>query len=98
MTAFELDSDTVIPYLVRRGVLSRSERTSVAELAGGVSATVLAVRATGVAIVVKQALKQLKVDDNWTAKQERTESEAAALRLCDRLTTGRVPRVLDHRS
>ena len=64
MTAFKLNSDTVIPYLVRRGVLSHDEQTSVAELAGGVSATVLAVRAAGTAIVVKQALKQLKVDDN----------------------------------
>ena len=96
MTAFELNSGNVIPYLIRRGVLSRDAKTSVAELAGGVSATVLAVRGTETQVVVKQALTRLKVDDDWTAKQERTEREAAALRLCNQLTPGRVPWVLDN--
>ena len=94
--AFALTSHNVIPYLVRRGVLPRGVRAHVAELAGGVSATVLAVRAPGAAVVAKQALARLKVEDDWTAKQERTELEAAAMRLCDRLTPGRVPRVLDN--
>jgi Phosphotransferase enzyme family len=92
---FELGRCNVIPYLVGRGVLSGEVQASVVALAGGVSATVLAVRAPGTEVVVKQALWQLKVDDDWTAKQERTELEAAAMRLCDKLTPGRVPLVLD---
>ena len=94
--AFELTTDNVVPYLVRRGVIPRGARTRVDELAGGVSATVLTVRAPGMAVVAKQSLARLKVDDDWRAKQERTEVEAAAMRLCGRLTPGRVPRVLDN--
>lgn len=94
-SSFELTSETVLPYLVRRGVLPPGARASVSELAGGVSATVLAVHAPEISVVVKQALTRLKVDDDWRAKQERTEYEAAAMRLCYRLTPGRVPRVLD---
>lgn len=94
--AFELTTDNVIPYLVHRGVIPRGVHARVDELTGGVSATVLAVRAPGTAVVAKQALTRLKVKDDWRAKQERTEFEAAAMRLCDRLTPGRVPRVLDN--
>ena len=93
---FELSSDNVIPYLVRRGIMPRGVRARVDELAGGVSATVLMVRAPGTEVVAKQALARLKVNDDWRAKQERTEVEAAAMRLCGRLTPGRVPRVLDN--
>ena len=60
-------------------------------LEGGVSSAVFAVRTPTVAVVVKQALERLKVSDDWRAKRERTEIEGAALRLCDRLTPGRVP-------
>ena len=94
--AFALTVDNVIPYLVGRGVIPRGVRARVDELAGGVSATVLTVRAPGTEVVAKQALARLKVDDDWRAKQERTEVETAAMRLCGRLTPGRVPRVLDN--
>lgn len=92
---FELTADTVRPYLVGRGLLSDDVFAVVDELTGGVSATVLSVRAPGLSVVVKQALKQLKVNALWTASQDRTEIEAAAMSLCDRMTRGRVPRVLD---
>ena len=46
-------------------------------------------------VVAKQALPRLRVEDDWRAKLERTEIEAAAMRLCGRLTPGRVPAVLD---
>jgi 5-methylthioribose kinase len=94
--AFELNFDNVIPYLVSRGLLSDERRVDVEELVGGVSATVLAVRAPGTAVVVKQALERLRVAEDWRAKRERTELEAAAMRLCGRLTPGRVPHVLDN--
>jgi 5-methylthioribose kinase len=95
-TAFELDRENVIPYLVVRGVIPAGTRAEVTELAGGVSGTVLRIRATGVAVVAKQPLVRLKVDEEWRAKQERVETEAAAMRLCGRLTPGCVPLLLDN--
>ncbi len=92
---FELTPGNVVSYLLHRGVIPSGVGASVHELAGGVSATVLTVRAPGRAVVAKQALARLKVDEEWRAKRERTEVEAAAMRLCGRLTPGRVPRVLD---
>jgi 5-methylthioribose kinase len=92
---FVLSAGTVVPYLVARGLLDEGGRAEVEELGGGVSGMVLAVRAPGARVVVKQALPRLRVEDDWRAKLERTEIEAAALRLCDRLTPGRVPAVLD---
>ena len=93
---FELAADNVVSYLIDRGILSDGAHASVEELQGGVSASVLAVRADDTRVVVKQALERLKVEADWRAKRERTELEAAAMRLCDRLTPGRVPRVIDN--
>jgi 5-methylthioribose kinase len=94
---FELTLASAPEYLVRRGIAPAGEAIEVAELVGGVSATVISARipSTGTAVVVKQALQRLKVEADWRAKQDRTEVEAAAMRLCARLTPGRVPRVLD---
>jgi len=94
---FELTLASAPDYLRSRGLASPGELIEVAELTGGVSATVISARipSTGSALVIKQALEQLRVTDDWRVKQERTELEAAALRLCGRLTPGRVPRVLD---
>ena len=94
---FELTLESAPDYLVRRGLAPAGAEVEVAELTGGVSATVISARIppTGAAMVVKQALARLRVKDDWRAKQERTELEAAALRLCGRLTPGRVPALLD---
>jgi 5-methylthioribose kinase len=94
--AFALTRDSVIPYLVERGIMPLDAHAAVAELPGGVSATVLAVRGPTLALVAKQALLRLKVEDEWTVKQDRTDVEARALRLCARLTPGRVPEVIDN--
>jgi phosphotransferase family enzyme len=95
--SFVLSPDTVVPYLVGRGVLGDGDGdgAEVEELGGGVSGMVVAVRARGVRVVAKQALPRLRVESDWRSKLERTEIEAAALRLCERLTPGRVPAVLD---
>jgi len=92
---FVLSAETVVPYLVERGLLADGDGAAAEELGGGVSGMVVAVRAPGTRVVVKQALPRLRVEDDWRSKLERTEIETAALRLCDRLTPGRVPRVLD---
>ncbi|HET6173307.1 MAG TPA: phosphotransferase [Gaiellales bacterium] len=90
-----LAAGTVVEYLVARGVVPSDAQLTVEELAGGVSGTVLAVRGPGIALVVKQALPQLRVAGEWIAPARRTDTEAAALRLAARLIPGRVPPVVD---
>ncbi len=93
--AFALNPATAPAYLVERGLASSQHVLEAEELAGGVSASVVAVRGPGVALVVKQALPRLRVADEWLAKLERTETEAAAMQLCAELTPGCVPNVVD---
>jgi tRNA A-37 threonylcarbamoyl transferase component Bud32 len=93
-TPVVLAVDNAIEYLVDRGLLQPGTQAEPSELVGGVSSTVVAVRGEGVGLVVKQALPRLRVDEEWLAKQERTEVEAAAMELCGRLSPGRVPRIL----
>ncbi len=92
--AFELTTDTAAAWLSRHGLLPDGVDVYAEELAGGVSATVVAVTGPGVAVVVKQALPRLRVADEWLAKPERAATEVEAMRLCSSLTPGAVPRVL----
>ena len=95
---FVLTLDTAPEWLVRHGLVSADavDALSLDELTGGVSASVIAVNGPSLSLVLKQALPQLRVADVWRAKVERTDTEVAALRLCDRLTPGAVPQVLHH--
>jgi tRNA A-37 threonylcarbamoyl transferase component Bud32 len=88
-----LTADTCAGYLRDRGVVSAD--ASVIELGGGVSNVVLLAESAQGRFVVKQALPKLRVADDWRAKQERTVTEAAALRLAARLAPGSVPNVVD---
>jgi tRNA A-37 threonylcarbamoyl transferase component Bud32 len=94
---FELTLNNAAGYLVRRGIASADAAIEVGELPGGVSATVIAARvpSTGIAVVVKQALPQLRVRDEWLATPDRAETEVAAMVLCGAITPGVVPRVVD---
>lgn len=93
---FVLDTRTVGAWALAHGLAPADVAVEAEELAGGVSATVVALRvpATGRACVVKQALPRLRVADEWLATQERTETEAAAMELAAELSPGAVPRVL----
>lgn len=94
--AFELSDRTAGAYLMRRGLVAADRKVTSVALDGGVSANVVAARVPGEpGFVVKQALPQLRVADEWLAKPERAETETAALTLCGALTPGSVPRVLD---
>jgi aminoglycoside phosphotransferase (APT) family kinase protein len=94
--AFVLDTRTVGAWATARGLVPADVAVEAEELAGGVSAVVIAVRvpATGRSFVVKQALPRLRVVDEWLATQDRTETEAAAMELAAGLSPGAVPRVL----
>jgi 5-methylthioribose kinase len=91
---FELNAATVGPWLAEQKLVEPDAELEVEELAGGVSATVLAVRGADRPIVVKQALPRLRVADEWLAAPRRTATEAEAMRLCGALTPGVVPAVL----
>lgn len=91
----ELTPQTAVAYARARGLVP-SRGVTVRELPGGVSASVVALEWGGSGLVLKQALPRLRVADEWLAKQERTDTEVAAMLLCAGLTPGAVPRVLDH--
>jgi 5-methylthioribose kinase len=95
---FVLSRETAAEWLVQQRLVEAEAvpELEIEELTGGVSATVLAVRGPATALVLKQALPELRVAELWQAKLERTDTEVAALRLCDRLTPGAVPRVVHH--
>jgi 5-methylthioribose kinase len=91
---FVLTADGAPAWLVEHGLLDPATPCETVELSGGVSATVVAVRAPGTALVVKQALPRLRVADEWLAPPRRAATEASAMRLCADLTPGSVPAVL----
>ncbi|MBU3068048.1 phosphotransferase [Nocardia sp. NEAU-G5] len=88
-------TETIIPYLIGRGVLPRGSAAAAYPLSGGVSNEVLAVRGDGVDVVVKQALPRLRVAQEWVADPARILVEAAALRLAGELDPTAVPKVID---
>jgi hypothetical protein len=94
---FELTLESARGYLVGRRLAPADAAIELAELPGGVSATVISARVpeTGIALVIKQALPQLRVRDEWLATPDRAETEVAAMALCGAITPGVVPAVVD---
>ncbi len=90
-----LDTGALARHLVSRGFASSPIDVEVRELAGGVSNDVVAVRAPGLDAVVKRALGQLRVAEEWLADPARIDTEGRALRLAGRLVPAAVPAVLD---
>ncbi|MCX6429754.1 MAG: aminoglycoside phosphotransferase family protein [Actinobacteria bacterium] len=88
-----LDKDTVVPYLVRRGILKRGGE--VETFSGGVSSVVLGVRNQEVDVVVKQALPQLRTEIEWKADRRRSMTEARAIEILKIVTPGNVPNLID---
>jgi len=91
---FELTVDSAASWVNAHGLNPEGVPLSVSELAGGVSASVIAVTGDGIALVLKQPLSRLRVDRVWEASPERSLAEVAALELLGELTPGTVPRVL----
>lgn len=89
-----LNEATVIPYLISRGIISGS--AEVEELTGGVSNVVLGIKTSDKDLVLKQALPQLKVKQEWLADQRRAIVEAEAMRLFHSITPDAVPAILDN--
>jgi 5-methylthioribose kinase len=90
-----LSPDNVGAYLAERELVSDDASLDVHLLAGGISAVVLAVRADGRRMVVKQALERFRVADEWLVPPERAVAEGQALQLMAQLVPGSVPRLID---
>ncbi|MCX5317011.1 phosphotransferase family protein [Streptomyces sp. NBC_00154] len=88
-----LSVETVGDYLRARRLVDGPVRAWT--LAGGVSNIVLAVDCAGRRWVVKQSLPQLRVAEEWKAKQQRTLNEGRGLRLVRTITREFVPSVVD---
>lgn len=92
MSAFALTAGSARAYLQTQGIRASSAR----ELGGGVSNTVVLVETSGSnRLILKQALPQLRVQDEWLADRNRIFRERDGLVDAARLLpAGWVPRVL----
>ncbi|HEY3058829.1 MAG TPA: aminoglycoside phosphotransferase family protein [Chloroflexota bacterium] len=80
-----LQTDQVAQYLRDIGLLAHGESAQVERLAGGVSSAVFRATWGTTAVVVKQALPQLQVSDEWLSRVERSATEARAATVLERL-------------
>ena len=90
-----LTEESVIPYLISRGIFSKEDELTVETLTGGVSNIVLAVRSGSKDLVLKQALAELKVATKWVADQRRAIVEANAIEVFHSLSPNQVPALID---
>ncbi len=96
---FALTNQNAIPYLLERRLITTAERrTATAQaLGGGVSNIVVRVDAPDKpgALVLKQSLPRLRVEQEWLADQERIYHEAASLQyLAGVLPASALPKVV----
>jgi aminoglycoside phosphotransferase (APT) family kinase protein len=80
--------------LRRLGLISADESVRFVPLAGGVSSDIFRVETGDRVFVVKRALPQLRVADEWRAPISRNMHEADWLETAGRILPGAVPRVL----
>ena len=96
----QLTPQSALVYLRERSLLAPDEAAEIRELSGGVSSTVLLIHPQGdkVDFVLKQALPQLKVQQQWLCSPQRAWREVDVLQICSQLLKGesgiRVPDVL----
>jgi 5-methylthioribose kinase len=89
-----LTEETVVPYLIEKGLFAHDEEIKVEVLTGGVSNTVLAISTQSKDLVLKQALPALKVAELWEADPRRAIVEADALKLFHGLNPEIVPELV----
>jgi 5-methylthioribose kinase len=89
-----IDEKSIVKYLVDKKILLENEGATVEVLPGGVSNIVFAITTKSKQLVLKQALKQLKVSENWQADQHRAIIEGKAIKLFHSLTPNEVPNLI----
>lgn len=88
------DPKATIAFLREHGVFRSDEDIILEVLTGGVSSLVIKARAGSRSVIVKQALPQLRVRDEWIARVERSAVEARCTAFLNRLVPGQVPVLL----
>ena len=78
----------------RLGLLPSGDPLQLSPLRGGVSSDIFKVEAGGRIFVVKRALAQLRVKDEWRAPVSRSRHEADWLEVVARILPGATPAVL----
>ncbi len=94
MTTELLTEESVVAYLIDKGVITKDEQAEVEILTGGVSNVVLAITTAEKKLVLKQALAELKVAEKWEADQRRAIVEANAIALFHKLSPDQVPNLV----
>ena len=89
-----LTEDTVLSYLIEKGIITAKDQAEVEVLTGGVSNVVLAITTAEKKLVLKQALAELKVAEKWEADQRRAIVEANAIALFHKLSPDQVPNLV----
>ena len=94
MTTELLTEETVVAYLIDKGVITKDDQAEVEILTGGVSNVVLAITTAEKKLVLKQALAELKVAEKWEADQRRAIVEANAIALFHKLSPDQLPNLV----
>src|SRR5262245_41270542 len=95
---FELTPQNAREYLLQAGLVARGAAVEVESLGGGISNLVLKVSSPDnpdFCMVIKQPLRSLQVEDEWTIDRSRILAERDCMQmLSELLTPGSVPRIL----
>ena len=87
------DKSTLESYLLERGVIKKKEGYSIKYFEGGVSCTVAFVYAGEKPLIIKQALSQLKVAEEWLCDPNRMGIEYYSNKIYHRLAPDCAPEV-----
>jgi 5-methylthioribose kinase len=91
----ELDTDSVVQYLVDLGLVGKNEPATASALGWGVSNVVLRIDTPDRSVVVKQSRGKLRTTQDWFSNLDRVFREAAVMRVLGRsLPSGVVPEIL----
>lgn len=88
-----MDETALISYLRRHRLLT-GKNPRVAPLAGGISSDILLVETEREHLVVKRALKKLRVKDDWHCDTARNITEYNAIRYAGKFLNDSVPNIL----
>lgn len=88
------DADEIKAALIRMGLAAPMQDVALTPLTGGVSSLIVRADAGGRSLCVKRALLKLKVASDWKAPMERSNAEAAWIRVAASIVPDAVPHLL----
>lgn len=91
----DLSNETVLrQYLIEKQIVQKDQNYSLTYCGGGVSGTVVFLEIEGKAIIVKQALAQLKVKETWLCDPNRMYIEMESNKIYHQVAPDNAPAVL----